>query len=159
MSELHIDDLLHKRLVFCDVEATDQQDLLTRLCGEAHAQGFIKNSYLEAVLERERTYPTGLPTNIMKVAVPHTMDKSHVLRSAIVIARLKKPVAFKEMGNGERDVPVEMVFMLAVNGTHEQLNILQNVVGLFSREDVMAELKDALTPDAIIDCVRKHVAA
>lgn len=158
MNELHIDDLLHEKLIFCEMEATDQRDLLDRLCAKAQALGFIKDSYLEAVLEREKAYPTGLPTNIMKVAVPHTVDKSHVLRSAIVVAKLKNPVAFKEMGDGERDVPVEVVFMLMINGTHEQLNILQNVVGLFSREDAMTDLKNASTPAAIMACIRKHTA-
>ncbi len=62
-----------------------------------HAAGHVRASYKEALLAREERFPTGLPTQVMAVAIPHT-DVEHVERSFISVARLAEPVAFHEMG-------------------------------------------------------------
>ena len=157
MSGLQIDDLLDESLVFCDLRARDMEDLLTQMTDVARERGYVKDSYLEAVLERERLYPTGLPTQVMKVALPHTTDKSHVINSAILVAKLREPVNFKEMGEGETDVPAEMVFMLAVNGPKDQLTILQKVVGMFIKEEALRALKAAETPADIVRCIKANL--
>lgn len=157
MSELRIDDLLDASLVFCDVYAENKEDLLRKLCSAALDRGYIKESYYAAVIERENEYPTGLNTNIIKVALPHTVDKSHVLKPAIVAAKLRQPVIFKEMGEGEADIPVEIVFMLAVNAQKDQLTILHKIVGLFIKEKVLRELKQASDPAAIVKCIKENL--
>ncbi|MDR0621224.1 MAG: PTS sugar transporter subunit IIA [Deltaproteobacteria bacterium] len=155
--ELDIDSLLDESLVFCDISAADRTDLLTRLCHEAHNRGLVTEGYLEAVLDREKQYPTGLETNIIRVAVPHALDKSHVLRSAILVAKLKEPVLFKEMGEGEIDVPAEIVFLLAMNGPKVQLKILQKIVGLFTKEKALRALKLASTPSEIVRGIKENL--
>lgn len=152
-----VEDLLDEDLVLLDVEADNMEQLLKLMCDSAKAKSYVKDSYLEAVLERERLYPTGLPTEIIKVALPHTMDRSHVLKSGIFIAKLKRPVAFKEMGDGEREVPVDIAFMLAINGDKEQLTVLQNIVGLFTKHEVLDALKNANTPYEIIQALKVHL--
>ena len=152
-----VDDLLSEDLVMLNVEVDSMEKLMTRMCNLAKEKGYVKDSYLEAVLERERLYPTGLPTEIIKVALPHSTDRSLVLKSGIFIAKLKNPVAFKEMGEGERDVPVNMVFMLAVNGDKEQLTVLQSIVGMFTKHEALYALKNAVTSSEIIEALKTHL--
>jgi len=152
-----VDDLLNEDLVMLNVEADSIEQLMTLMCDSARKKGYVKDSYLEAVLEREKLYPTGLPTEIIKVALPHSTDRSQVLKSGIFIARLKNPVAFKEMGDGERDVLVEMVFMLAVNGDKEQLTVLQDIVGMFTKREALTALKSAKTPKEVIAALKTHL--
>ncbi|HWQ74552.1 MAG TPA: PTS sugar transporter subunit IIA [Syntrophomonas sp.] len=152
-----VDDLLKEELVMLNVKAENMEHLMAQMCNTAFKKGYVTDSYLEAVLEREKLYPTGLPTEIMKVALPHSTDRSHVQKPGIFIAQLAKPVAFKEMGEGERDVMAEMVFMLAVKGDLEQLTVLQNIVGMFTKPEALTALKHAKTSSDIINAVKTHL--
>lgn len=38
----------------------------------------------------------------MKVAVPHAIERDYVLEPRVLVATLKEPVAFKEMGDGDK---------------------------------------------------------
>jgi len=157
MQKFSIDDLLHEDLVLMDVTTGSMEELMEQICDYARDKGYVKDSYLAAVLERESSYPTGLPTEVMKVALPHTTDQSHVLKSGIFIAKLPKPVTFKEMGEGINDVPVEMVFMLSVNGAKEQLTVLQNIVGMFTKPEALTALKNSNTAADIIAAIKTHL--
>lgn len=148
---------MREDFVLVDVSADSMEELMGMLCSYAQKKGYVKESYLEAVLERESLYPTGLPTEVLKVALPHTTDKDHVIQSGIFIAKLKKPVLFKEMGDGVKDVPVEMVFMLSVNGTSDQLVALKGIVGMFTKPEAQIALKDAQTPAEIIAAIKTHL--
>lgn len=157
MDGLKIDNLLNPDLVFMDVEAEDAESLLRRMAEEARVRGFVKEGYADAVLERERLYPTALPTEILKVAVPHSMDRDQVITPVIVVATLKHPVNFKEMGEGVRDVPVDVVFLLAVCGPKDQLTILQKIIGLFSDREAMNDLKAAGSREKLIGALKAHL--
>lgn len=158
MDEFKIESLLDEDLVFLGMEAEDWVDVLRKLSAAAGEKGYVKDTYFDAVLERERLYPTALPTPVMKVAVPHAMERSHVVRPVIVVATLKKPIAFKEMGEGISDVPVDAVFMLAVNGDKEQLTVLQKLVSMFSDCQAMQRLKDAADPAGMVAAVKENLA-
>ena len=159
MDALKIDDLIDEELVFLDEEADDAETLLRTLAGRALEKGYVKEGYAEAVLERERLYPTALPTEVLKVAVPHAMERDLVVRPVIVVATLKHPVNFKEMGEGVKDVPVDVVFLLAVCGSKDQLTILQKIVGMFSDASAMTDVKNAASRQDLITAIKAHLAA
>lgn len=158
MEKFKIEDLLDEDLIFMDVEAADSESLLHTLSDKLQARGYVKPGYADAVIRRERIYPTGLPTNIMKVAVPHAMERDYVLEPRVLVAVMKKPVAFKEMGDGERDVMVDIVFLLAVCGSNDQLTILQKIVGMFSDTDIMAELRQAENKTILHQILKKYLS-
>lgn len=159
MDAFKIDDLLNEDLIFMDLEAEDSEGLLRRLAARAMEKGYVKEGYADAVLERERLYPTALPTEVLKVAVPHAMDRGLVNSPVIVVATLKTPVPFKEMGEGVRDVMVDVVFMLAVCGSKDQLTILQKIVGMFSDREAMSAVKAARDSAELIRVLKEHLAA
>ena len=158
MDKFKIEDLLDEDLIFMNVEADDSESLLHMLSEELQTRGCVKPGYADAVIRRERIYPTGLPTNIMKVAVPHAMERDYVLEPRVLVAVLDQPVAFKEMGDGVRDVMVNIVFLLAVCGSNDQLTILQKIVGMFSDADIMADLKQAADKTALYQILKKHLS-
>jgi len=84
--------------------------LLSRALTEA---GCARESLEAAVLAREAASPTGLPLAGRKVAIPHA-DPEHVLEPAIAVASLARPVRFREMGNPEAELEVELVALLAL---------------------------------------------
>ncbi|MEA4933285.1 MAG: PTS sugar transporter subunit IIA [Lawsonibacter sp.] len=154
---LNINQLLHEDMVFLDLEAKTKEELLGKLSTAACEAGYVKDTFLDAVLERESLYPTALPTQVLRVAVPHAVDRSHVIRPVIVLAKLKHPVLFKEMGEGINDVPVDVVFLLAVNGPKDQLTILQQVVGMFSNPNALEAIKEAGNKVSLIQAVKTNL--
>lgn len=148
--------LFNPDLILFNIEAEDCNDLLIKLSEKLFKKGYVKESFEEAIIKREEVFPTGLPTRGVKIALPHT-DAEHVLKSAVLITNLKKPVKFKEMGSGINDVEVEMVFMLAINQAKEQVGVLQKLIGLFSREEVLLKLKQSKDPENVLDILNEEI--
>ncbi|CUH97496.1 hypothetical protein P22_3627 [Propionispora sp. 2/2-37] len=141
--------LLHEELVLLDYEAEGNEDLIRKLSAILHDKGYVKDSYAQAVVEREEAFPTGLNTLGIKVAVPHT-NPEHVKQAAILVAKLLQPVTFKEMGNSGKDVDAELVFMLAVTDPKEHLSTLSKLMGIFSDREKLLDLYQSATKQEII---------
>lgn len=148
--------LFSNDLIFFDIDADDSTTLLKQMSKKLVEKGYVKNSFVQAVIEREKKYPTGLPTLGVRVALPHT-DSKHVIKSRIAIANLKKPVVFKEMGNGIRNVSVELVFMLAIHHPKEQIEVLKKLMNIFSKYEVLLSIKEAKDASEVINILEKQI--
>ena len=84
---------LNDNLVFHNLKASDNIEVL-QLMGDAMIQeGYGEEGFTEAILKREKDYPTGLDVNGIGVAIPHT-DAEHVKKEGISIAVLNPPIEF-----------------------------------------------------------------
>lgn len=110
MSEIYFDE----SLIFTDIDVNSREELLRTMATNLFRKGLVKESFIDAVIEREKTFATGLPTNGISVAIPHT-DSEHVNKKAISVAILKEPVKFGVMGEIGAETPVQIVFMLAID--------------------------------------------
>ncbi|WP_214780578.1 PTS sugar transporter subunit IIA [Exiguobacterium sp. s22] len=126
-------------LILQEIVADRFEDVLDKMANHLYELGIVKESYIEAVLEREKTYATGLPTNSYSVAIPHT-DSEHVNEKAISLAILKNPVPFGIMGEANAQTPVKLVFMLAMDEKESQLTLLQNLMQIFQNENTLEAL-------------------
>lgn len=142
--------LLHEELVLLNYEAENREDLLYKLASVLNDKGYVKESYIQGVLEREKIFPTGLNTEGVKVALPHT-DAKHVNKPAILIAKLKKPVIFKEMGIGENDVEAKLIFMMAVKNPDEQVKTLSKLMGILCQKELLTRLYDSVSESEVVD--------
>ncbi|RIV18843.1 PTS sugar transporter subunit IIA [Alicyclobacillaceae bacterium I2511] len=80
----------------------------------------VTDGFLEALLLREKQYPTGLPVYPYGVAIPHP-EPDVVLRPSIALVTLVDPVPFKMMGSPDEEVLVSIVITLALpKKDHEQ---------------------------------------
>ncbi len=108
------------------VEEETPDEILNRLSCLLYGAGFVKKSYISAIVEREKVYPTAIPT-IVGVAVPHT-DSIHVLRLSMGVGILEKPISFFEMGsNGEKKIDVQIVMALAIPDPDQVVTRLQHL--------------------------------
>lgn len=103
--------------------------------------GFGKPSYLNAVLEREAKYPTGLllETDGLNVAIPHA-DAEHVATPAIAVATLSEPVDFQRMDKPDGAIPVRLIFMLALTEPKAQLQTLSILANAFQSPALISEI-------------------
>lgn len=129
--------LLYHRLS----EAT-QRELFEKLSTELEVEGIVQQYFLEALIERESEFPTGLPLKI-GVAIPHT-DGTYVNEDRLVFATLEQPILFNEMGGDEEDViEVSVVIMLAIKEGKKHLSILQKLIESLQKEGFVEQLAQA----------------
>jgi PTS system galactitol-specific IIA component len=144
----------HKIMLF-DVTAKNSTEVITALATQLEQQKIVKSDFLPHALEREKSYPTGLATEGLGVAIPHT-DSKYVNQSQIAFATLKNPVSFKNMVNLENEVPVSLVFMIAMASPHEQAGILSNLMSLFQDKKSLIALKNCTTKEAVVSILHDH---
>ena len=141
--------LLHEDLVLLDAAAPDRETLLRELAQVLLKKGYVKDSYPEAILAREAAYPTGLNTKGVALAMPHAAAE-HAEKAAILVARLKEPVVFKEMGGSGKDVPARLVFMLAVDDPEGHVIMLGKFMSIFTDETKLVDLYETNDPAAVV---------
>lgn len=148
--------LINKDLIFLDFEAKDKLDLLSKLSKILFDKGYVKETFYEGLINREKVFPTGLVTEGPGVAIPHT-DSKHVKKAVMLVAKLKKPVIFKEMADGINDVPAELIFMLAIDNPNEQVMTLSKLMGIFSSKQILNSLKNASDKEEIFSILSKQL--
>lgn len=118
------------------VDASTREEVFKILAQPLYEAGFVRAGFLEGVEEREKNFPTGLPTVPFGVAIPHT-DPQYVKNNAISVGVLKHPVTFTVMGTDDETTEVRLVFLLALNESQKQLNILKNITSIISGENLL----------------------
>ena len=104
---------ISRELVSVRMEAESADEVLTELAKIFIDQRYVKPSYTAAVIAREETFPTGLPTPGFGTAIPHA-EVEHTLKPGIVVGTLEKPVKFGKLGDPDTQIDISIVFMLSV---------------------------------------------
>lgn len=139
------DTVLHPDAICLGVDIDTASGVIGLLAARLEALGKVRSSYAGAVIERERTMPTGLPLGRINVAVPHT-DSDHVIAPALAVATLRKPVPFGSMDDPEEMIPVRVVVAMALTDKNAQLAMLQRIASFIQNEDALTALVAATAP-------------
>lgn len=148
---------LYDNITVSRIEGNNNKEVLEKLSKVMLEKGFVKESYIDAIYEREKIFPTGLPTDDIGVAIPHT-DYFHVEETSIGIGILEKPVEFNVMADLENTVEVEILFMLAIKDPDGQLEVLQKLIGLFQDGHTLQDIKNAENEEEISELIRKSLS-
>ena len=143
-------------MVIVPMQAKSAADAIIQLGLRLRAGSSVKDSWIQAALERERTFATGLPTPEIGVAIPHA-DVEHVLQQAIAVGVLEGPVEFGEMGNPDGTVPVRIVCALAVAHSKLLVTLLQQLVEMFQSPGVLSQIAEAKSPAQIVGIFDHHI--
>lgn len=135
--------MFDEKVILLDLDTIDWRSALNKVANVLITKKIVKTSYKQAIVEREEKFATGLLTQVIGVAIPHT-DAKYVNKDQIAFARLKNPVRFKQMGD-ESTIEVKLIFMLALKEAHTQLATLQKLMVLFQNESLIKRL--LLAPD------------
>ncbi len=146
---------IEESLVILGMKAKMAEEVLVILGERLLHAGYVHKDFTQAVLDRERSSPTGLPTEI-PVAIPHT-DVSHCKRPAIAVAVLDEPVPFGLMGAPGEQAPVQAVFMLALTEPHTQVRWLNRLINFFQQTSQFRQLLAANTPECVASILRAHL--
>lgn len=148
-------DILFPECVITHMKAKSKEDALHQLYEVLLKNGKVKASFYDAVLERERNYPTGLELEEYNAAIPHVVP-AHVEHSAMGIAILDTPVTFQRMDDDEATVDVNVIFNIALDVNGKQIDILQEIMAILADKDVMGQLVKADTPQDVMNILKKE---
>ncbi|MDK2879457.1 MAG: galactitol system component [Thermoanaerobacteraceae bacterium] len=148
--------LLNPDLIQINVEAQNKEQIIKSLAKLLISGGYVRESYMDAVLEREKVFPTGLPTEGVGVSIPHA-DIKHVIKPAIAVAILRNPVKFDVMGNPDESVDVKLVFMLAIKESNMQVNMLKNLVSVFQDKKLLLKLANTSNKNNLISLLEPFI--
>lgn len=145
---------MNPAMILTDLEAASADEVLEKVGDAVIRAGYAKESYVQALKDREKDYPTGLDVDGIGVAIPHT-SVEHVLKSGVAIATLKEPVTFVQMGTDDETTEVEVVFMLAVTDPSGHIDELQQILAILQDTAVLQKLMNAENAQQIIELIRE----
>lgn len=147
---------VRESLVLLNMHVDSDMEAIRKL-GELMVQeSVVKESWIDAALERERVFATGLPTEGVGVAIPHA-DAEHVLEQAIAVGVLDHPVSFGEMGSEGNKVAVQIVCALAVVKSEMLVPLLNRLVEMFQSPGVLNAILGAKEPKEIVEIFQRYL--
>jgi PTS system galactitol-specific IIA component len=144
--------VLSEELIKIGMTETTKEDAIRRLADGLYTLDYVREGYVENVIKREETFPTGLPTSI-PVAICHT-EAQYVKQSALAVGTLITPIAFMEMGTPERTVNAEIIFLLALNDPKQQVPWLRKMVTIFKDQATLKRIRDAEDPLKLVEMLK-----
>jgi galactitol PTS system EIIA component len=144
--------MLSADLCIAGLVAESSEDVVKALAQKLLAGGYVRASFEAAVIFREKRSPTGLPFPGQGVAMPHA-EPEHVLRPAIAVASLAKPVSFRQMGAPGTKLQVALVIMPALTAKEQAAGELARLVSLLQDEALRSTLWHAPTSQAVFEAL------
>lgn len=137
---MNILDFLLPGSVALHYAAPDSKDVITHLGTLLLESGYVRETFVEAALDRERRLPTGLPlSGNVNAAIPHT-EVEHVIKPGLAMATLTAPVTFQNMVSPEEAVPCQLVFVMALDRPKAQIEMLQEIAGILQDPALIEQL-------------------
>ena len=131
---------LNEALIVLDADVETAEDCI-RLAGEMFEKnGYVNAGYADAVVEREKEYPTGLPGKGINIAIPHTNNKL-VNEPAVGVIIPKKAVTFSMMGMKENKLECEVILPLVVKDSHQQIGMLKKMMSIIQDGELLKRLQ------------------
>lgn len=147
---------IDESLILVKENVQTREAIIRKLGNLLFEHGFVKDSYTQAVVDREKVFPTGLPARKAGVAIPHT-DTIHVIKPAIAIATLANPIPFSMMGSPDTEIQVEIVIMLAVHDAKLVIPTLRKIIFILENDEALVTLKSADSKGVIKDTMVDHI--
>lgn len=124
------------------LKAVTFPEVVDQLSANLLAKNLVTTDYPQAVKDREEKFPTGLPTEPIGVAIPHT-DAQFVKTNAVSVGILSTPIMMMVMGSENDKVEVSIIFLLSLGQSNKQLNILKRIMTVVQDQEMLNEFKTA----------------
>lgn len=142
--------------MYCQYKVDSKEELFDQLSKVLREKGVVGGEFAQALKDREKEFPTGLPVK-NGVAIPHT-DGSLVHSDQLIFVTLADPVVFNEMGGDKEDiVKVSVVVMLAVKDGPKHLEILQKLIESIQKDGFVDSLIASKEVDEMFEIVEQYL--
>lgn len=145
---MNLSNYFKKDLIFSNMEAECKEGYFETVAQKALDLGMVTDEFQVNVINREKNFPTGIQLEKYGIAIPHT-DAQYVKDEFIAVTTFKEPVKFSSMEDMNAKVDVKIAFMLGLNQPHAQLEVLQQLMGLFQDEAKISNLLSAKSTEEL----------
>ena len=148
--------MISQEFMYCNYSFSCKEELFDQLTNDLVDQGIVEEGFAQALKDREKSFPTGLPVK-HGVAIPHT-DGTLVNSDRLLFVTLNEPIIFNEMGGDEDDeVAVQVVIMLAVKEGKKHLNILQNLIEAIQKDGFVTQLLESENTNGMQETITNYL--
>lgn len=151
---MNVEKFLKPELVWLGKAFEKPEEVFEAVARKGEELGYVNETFLEKIKERENTFPTGLQLNGYGVAIPHT-DAECIEKQFVAIVIPEKSVIFKRMDDANKEVEAEAIFVLGLNEPHSQLAMLQELMKLVQDEKVVKELNQATDETKVVTYLKE----
>ncbi len=150
--------MLKKEFIHLNLNCENAQEAMRILAQSFVDSSVVKESFIEAVIEREKVYPTGLPASAFNIAIPHTVSE-HVLMPAMAIGVMTHPLEVQQMGSPEITLEAQLFIMLAISDPKEQTALLRRIMKLLQNDELLTQVRDAADAETVLSLLEPALIA
>lgn len=147
-----IDDITSTNLVVLDLEVADQWAAIDALADLLDKDGRLsdRDAYAEAVYAREKE--TGGTAMEMGIAIPHAKSPG-VSQAGVAFGRTSTPLDYG-------DEKADLIFLIAApEGEHNlHVTVLQQLARRLVHESFRTSLREASTPEEVVELMREQIS-
>lgn len=133
---MDLKEMFSTELCDLNVFVNNEDELFEIVANRLFDKGFVNENYLSGLKKRERNFPTGLITQYLNIALPHS-DTIYIEKPFVYIVRLNEPIQVKQMGDNQ-DMSVKDLLFLGIKEPTGQVGLLQNIMTLFMDESFVS---------------------
>lgn len=147
-------NLVEKNCILLDQDVHSFKEVIQLIGAEFEKAEIVKPSYVEAVVAREKVFPTGLAADGHNIAIPHT-DPEHILRPGMGVVVTKEPIEVSMMGRPDIKLQSKIFFPLAMEHPKKQLDLLRQLMNVFKTKEDLDTISSATTPEEVLAVTSK----
>lgn len=153
---LKIDNMIDRDLILINNKSKTKHQLFKNVSDILNKKNIVKDSYYNALLEREKKFPTGINTEPINVAIPHT-DNKYINKSSLMIVKMNDPVIFNQMDDKNKKVNAEVVFFILINEKEKQSEFLGKLIMAFQNPEFLKSIKESNDKKVILNLVKENL--
>ena len=148
-------EMFDQQLISLEVEGESEERVFEQVADHLKELGFVNEGYLNGITAREERFPTGLITQHLNIALPHS-DPEYIEKPFVYIARLKNEVKVKQMGDSQ-EMGVKNLFFLGIKDPKGQVGLLQAFMELFMKEEFVQAFMQEQDEKNIYQLFTQHI--
>lgn len=118
-------------------------------------KNYVDSNYIEAIKEREKSYPTGISTLNYAVAIPH-VDVKYAKVNTIFVATSKNGIEFED-AEEDRNLKVKIVFGIIIKDHDSHIDFLIQISNLIQNESLLDSIYNAKDSKNIKDIIENYL--
>lgn len=148
------ESLVKKSLLFPKQNFDSFEEIIKHVGSQMESEGYVKDTYIEAVVSREKEFPTGLEMLTGGISIPHT-DRNHVNKSIIGVVTLNEPIEVHSMINPIDRINVTTFFVLAIENPDGQIKLLKKLMSMFQDKEFKEKIENAINEEELFEVLEK----
>lgn len=151
-------DMLHRELVDIRGGLSTAREFFQQCVKKLLSNGYVTDEFYDAIITREKEYPTGLQFEDIAIAIPHT-DVQYVNKPFIYINRVEDTnLKFIHMGTDDQLVKPELIVILGITDPKDQVDLLSFLMKLFSDKEFIRKIKESKNEKELFDIFSEGIS-